>query len=138
MNAETLSGRTMRKFNRNQNRPNRADTGHGRGGRRTDAADEYVYIALRDNCRQRVELRDDRLPEASDAAQTRTRECADGEVELTPKRERSCGPPNSGVAHLNYWIIAREWLDPDESLGAHQVGATGWEGLTSSNGKSDM
>jgi len=29
---------------------------------------------------------------------------------------------NSGVMHLDYWIDAREWLDPDESLGAHQSG----------------
>ena len=29
---------------------------------------------------------------------------------------------NSGVMHLDYWIDAREGLDPDESLGAHQSG----------------
>jgi hypothetical protein len=50
------------------------------------------------------------------------REGADGEMELTLKRGRSCGLLNSGVVHLNYWIITREWLDPDESLGAHQSG----------------
>lgn len=35
----------------------------------------------------------------------------------------SCGLPNSGVVHPNYWIDPREGLDPGEkSLGAHQSG----------------
>jgi hypothetical protein len=37
---------------------------------------------------------------------------------LTPKRRgRSCGLPNSGVVHPNYWIDPHEGLDPEKVLG---------------------
>jgi hypothetical protein len=68
------------------------------------------------------------------------REGADGEIELTLKRGRSCGLPNSGVVHLNYWIITRRRLDQEENLGAHQSGPQDErprekaEGPTPSNG----
>jgi hypothetical protein len=41
----------------------------------------YVYIALRDNCSQKVESRDDELLEASGAAQTRRLSRRSGRLE---------------------------------------------------------
>jgi hypothetical protein len=73
LNVETLSGRTCESSIATEIvevAPMR-ESADGLGAQRHPRINVYVYIALQDNCRQKVESRDDELPEASDAAQTR-------------------------------------------------------------------